>query len=296
MRILVALDKNPYSEYVVRLVAELAGNTWAHVTLLGIGTNVSPEEIKSSRSSTAVGEDDLAATLDKYRETFLGYFNEADSPYGRHIAGYQLIPGKKGVLNLDYREQHKHKNLNVKIRVGDAGREILTESEQFGADLIVIGCYPGTGCKWGDDADVCGKIVKNANCSVFVVKEEKKPQMIDCCLDHDTVSQASIELINQLVTLYHADLEIIGVADAGGLKADVDRRMARILDYYTSRNIKAWVKVVDGLSLNAIIAQAAEKNLVALWMGKESFLDKIFSRQRLGKLVTSAESSVLILR
>ncbi len=120
--------------------------------------------------------------------------------------------------------------------------------------------------------------------------------MIDCCLDHDTVSQASIELINQLVTLYHADLEIIGVADAKGLKSEVDRRMASILDYYVSRNIKAWVKVVDGLSLNSIIAQAAEKNLVAMWMGKESFLDKIFSKQRLGKLVTSAESSVLILR
>jgi nucleotide-binding universal stress UspA family protein len=296
MRILVALDKNPYSEYVVRLVAELAGNTWAHVTLLGIGTNGSPEEVKSSQSSSAVGEEDLAAVLDTYRKAFLGHFQETDSPYGRHTSGYQLIREKKNVLTLDYQEQHERKNLNVKIRVGNAGREILAESEQIEADLIVIGCDPGTGCKWSGAADVCGKIVKNANCSVFVVKEEKKPQMIDCCLDHDTVSQASIELINQLVTLYHAELEIIGVADAGGLKTDVDRRMARILDYYTSRNIKAWVKVVDGLSLEAIIGQAAEKNLVALWMGKESFLDKIFSRQRLGKLVTNAESSVLILR
>ncbi len=296
MRILVALDKNPYSDYVVRLVAELAGNTWAHVTLLGVETHVSPGELLDSQSAKTAGENAVAAVLDTYREAFLGFFGETDSPYGRHTSGYKLIQEKKGVVNLVYPEQHERKNLTVKCRAGNASREILAEAEQIEADLIVIGCDPGTDCKWEGHADICGKIVKNANCSVFVVKEEKKPRMIDCCLDHDTVSQASIELINQLVTLYHADLEIIGVADAKGLKSEVDRRMASILDYYVSRNIKAWVKVVDGLSLNSIIAQAAEKNLVAMWMGKESFLDKIFSKQRLGKLVTSAESSVLILR
>jgi len=35
MRILVALDRYPYSSYVVHEVAKLAMNTWADVTLLG---------------------------------------------------------------------------------------------------------------------------------------------------------------------------------------------------------------------------------------------------------------------
>jgi len=292
MRILVAVDQNPYSERVIRLVAALAKNTWAHVTLLGIASDT--QDFGESQSVGALH--DLAAALDGYRKQFLGFFPDADSPYGRIGAGYRLVQGKKDIFNLEYPEQNERKDLKVRIRTGNAGKEILAESVQTEADLIVIGCDSKKRCQWPDDADVPGKIVKNANCSVFVVKEEKKPRMIDCCLDHDTVSQASIELINQLVTLYQVELEIIGLADDKGLSADVDRRMARILEYYTSRNIKAWVKIVDTPSLNACIAQASENNLVALWMGKASFLDKIFSRQRLGHLVETAESSVLILR
>ncbi len=292
MRILVAVDQNPYSEYVIRLVAALAKNTWAHVTLLGIAP--SAQELVKSLNGRA--HHDLTAAMDGYRKRFLGFFPDTDSPYGHAATGYRLVQEKKGIFNLEYSEANERKALKVRIRAGNAGREILDESSQMEADLIVIGCDAKERCQWRDDADVPGKIVKNASCSVFVVKEEKKPRMIDCCLDHDTVSQASIELINQLVTLYQVELEIIGLADAKGLSTDVDRRMASILEYYTSRNIKAWVKVVDAPSLNAFIDQASEKNLVALWMGKASFLDKIFSRQRLGHLVETAESSVLILR
>ena len=159
----------------------------------------------------------------------------------------------------------------------------------------MMGCGKGTGCEWPDDA--VKKVVRNAGCSVLVVKEEKTPQMIVCCLDHDTVTQASIELINQLVTLYGAELEIVGVTDLmKGLPSDVDRRMAKILAYYTDQGIKAWIKSVDADSLKSFVDQAAEHNLVALWMGKESFLDKIFSRQRLVSLATDADSSILILR
>jgi len=88
----------------------------------------------------------------------------------------------------------------------------------------------------------------------------------------------------------------VGVTGVNGLPSDVDRRMTRILTYYTDRNIKAWIKSVDAVSLKAFVAQAAEKNLVALWMGKESLLVKIFSRQRLVNLATDSESSILILR
>ena len=36
MRILVAVDQNPYSAHAVRQVAGLAMNTWADITLLGL--------------------------------------------------------------------------------------------------------------------------------------------------------------------------------------------------------------------------------------------------------------------
>jgi nucleotide-binding universal stress UspA family protein len=37
MRILLAVDQKPYSAHAVDDVAKLAGNTWADVTLLGVG-------------------------------------------------------------------------------------------------------------------------------------------------------------------------------------------------------------------------------------------------------------------
>ena len=51
MRILVAVDQHPYSAHVVKDVAKLAGNTWADVTLLGIG----PKAMDVGASSNAAG-------------------------------------------------------------------------------------------------------------------------------------------------------------------------------------------------------------------------------------------------
>ncbi len=297
MRILVAVDQNPYSMNVVRQVAELAWNTWANVTLLCVGEHA-PLDTRNTDDLLAMGGDvpDLVSMLSTYRGAFLNCFDKTDPPYGSSSIEHRLVREKKGVLRLDFPGHTGRKDLDLRIRFGRPSKEIVSESNEIQADLIVVGCHPGAGCKWENDADVPEKIVKNADCSVFVVKEDQKPQMIVCCLDHDTVSQPSIELINQLVTLYNSELEIIGVTGENGLGADVDRRMTRILGYYTSRNIKAWVKLVDSASLKAFINQAAEKNLVALWTSKQSFLDKIFSRQHLGDLAKTAESSVLILR
>ena len=52
MRILVAVDQHPYSAHVVKDVAKLAGNTWANVTLLGVGPKVT--DISRSSSYTEI--------------------------------------------------------------------------------------------------------------------------------------------------------------------------------------------------------------------------------------------------
>jgi nucleotide-binding universal stress UspA family protein len=297
MRILVAVNKDPYSGYVVRQVAKVAQNTWANVTLLCIGDHAPPaDQSLDATSASEGGVHELAKLLHSYGRQFCDCFEDADLLYGTHTSEYHLVREKKGVLSLDYPGKPGRKVLDLRIRFGNATKEIMAESAETGSDLIVVGCNPRQASGGTSETDVSEKVVQNAPCSVLVIKEEKQPQMITCCLDHDTVTQPSIELINQLVTLYNAELEIIGVTDAHGLPADVDRRMARILAYYTSRNIRAWVKLVDRHSLKDFIAQAAEKNLVAVWTSKQSFLGKIFSHEHLGDLATTAESSVLILR
>ena len=288
MRILIAVDKHEYSGYIIQQASALAENTWAEITLLGIHGAGLPNSENALVS--------LSNTLDTYRRAFIHHFKDMESPYGPADVPYQLMERKKSVFDQVYEGPEGRKNFNVRIRCGNAGKEILAESVESDTDLIVIGCAKGQGCKWIDDADVQHAIVKDAQCSVLVIKEDKEPQMIVCCLDHDQVSQASVELINQLVTFYKVDLELVGVTEKNRLKDEVDHKMAQIVNHYADCDIRAWVKLVDAPSLNSFVVQSAEKNLVVLWMGKESFLDKIFSRQRLAQLAATAESSMLILR
>ena len=70
MRILVAVDQHPYSAHVVKDVAKLAGNTWADVTLLGVGAKATD----IGRSSNRAGiKHPLTEKLRNYRRNFLGH-------------------------------------------------------------------------------------------------------------------------------------------------------------------------------------------------------------------------------
>ncbi|MFW6080890.1 MAG: universal stress protein [Desulfosalsimonas sp.] len=281
MKILVEVDQQQNPSFMVRQVAELAGNTWANITFLGI----CPDE-------KAVEE--TAAKLHGCREMLLSEMEGEVSPYEANSSDYRLVKLGKGSWDQQYEGKAGRKDLSFRIRCGNPGKAIVSESMDANADLIIMSGGNGGSGLWPEDT--LKKVVRNATCSVLVLKEEKKPQMIVCCLDQDTVTQSSIELINQLVTLYGAELEIVGVTDSAVLPGEVDRRMASILSYYTDRGVKAWVRLVDSASLKSFVAQAEKNNLLALWMGKESLLDRIFSRQRLADMVKSAESSILILR
>ncbi len=75
MRILVAVDKNPYSSYVVHEVGKLAVNTWSDITLLGV---IKPEE-----APNRIEDSDLAKTLLDYREIITSYYPKGECPYSR---------------------------------------------------------------------------------------------------------------------------------------------------------------------------------------------------------------------
>lgn len=292
MRILVALSGNPYGIHVVREVARLARNTWADVTLLG----VTPKQSRSPSDADGGPPSDFAAIMEQFRLDFLEVVKETESPYAAGVEGISWAGRKNGPWDLAYQGPPGKKQLNLCIRTGNPSKAIIGQAGQMESDLIVLGCGKGEGCAWDNEPDAVRSVVNNAPCSVFAVKEEKQPDMIVCCLDNDHVSQASLELINQLVSMHQAELGLVGVTGAEGLKYEVDRKMGQLLSYYAERNIRAWIQLVDASSLESFMGQAAQKDLVALWMGKQSFLDKIFSRQRLSKLIATAKSSVLVLR
>jgi len=297
MRILVAVNKQLYSVNAINQVATLAKSTWADVTLLGTEIKSEAPELKKGTLTGMEGLDmEMAKVLDGYRKQFVRMVGDKDSPYTPDHGDYHLKQDEKGTLTLDYNGRNGRKSLNARIRFGNAVKEILAESLEKDMDLILIVCGESGPCEWANHVNVPQKVAQNAKCSVFIVKEEKKPEMIVCCLDHDKVSQDSLELINQLVTLYQAELEIVGLKTGDALKSEVDHKMAEILNYYHDRNIRAWIRLVEANDLKSFISQAARDNLVALWMGKESFLDKFFPKKLLEEFVSTAGSSVLILR
>ena len=293
MRILVALDTNPYSKYVVHEVAKLAMNTWADVTLLGVESRKPASSLNGAQSLLDLP---IVRKLREFREEFLGYFkDESVSPYARKRWDYELVDRGKGLLE-EMCVCKGMKEFRVRIRFGQPTKQVLAEAAEEQSDLIVLGCSKGEQCTWEQDRNAPEKIVKGAPCSVLVVKEEKKPNKIVCCLDHDSVSQESLELMNQMVTLHQTDLTLVGLTESDHLKEEVDRKMKQILQYYTAQKIKAWVSVVDVSMLDRFVADAAEKGLIALWMGQRSLIGKFFSQDRVRKLVRGAQSSVLILR
>lgn len=297
MRILVAVDQNPYSARAVAEVATLAKNTWADVTLLGVQSRTASKSEPSDLSSSRWHLDHpLAKALRGYRKKFLAHFTEEDCPYLQRDFGYELIEIRKGVWEELYVAKSAKKNLKTRMRFGNPVKEILAESQEEESDLITLGCNHTKGCIWEDGATVPQKVANDASCSVLVVKKERKVERVVGCLDHHDVSQQSLEMINQIVTLHQAELDIVGLTGGEGLGEEVENKMMTILRYYTARHIQPHVQQVEISSLDSFIDHEAQRSLMALWMGKESMLKKVFLRNKVNKLVKGSKSSVLILR
>ncbi len=289
MRIITAFDSHSYSATIVSEVAKLAANTWADITMLAVqpsDTGPQPDE-------------DLATNLCQYRNDFTNHFDAGELPYASSASDAEFTK-KNGawLYSAPPQETASQKELLLKIRVGDPVKEILAESNEQEADLIILGCTKGLDCQWHGEIDLPQKVAKRANCSVVVIKEKKSPATITCFLDQTHVSQASLEMINQIVTLYQAELKIVGLTNGKGSddKEDFETKMAEILKYYAERQINAWIKLVRLEDLEEYVAQVSHQDMVGLWMGKKSLLGKIFSRNLVGKLVNHSQSSVLILR
>jgi nucleotide-binding universal stress UspA family protein len=296
MRILVAVDRNPYSANSVEVVAKLAANTWANVTILGVLSKGHSQSSSPVSSQEWNMEHPLPKALQDYQKTFLSHFKEEECPYTQRDFGYELVERRKGVWEELYVAKSARKNLRARIRMGNPAKEILAEAQEEEMDLIVIGCDHSSGCEWEGLGGIPQKVVNDATCSVLVAKEEKTVNRIVCCLDHDLVSQQSLEMINQLVTLHNAKLEIVGLTEGDELKIEVERKMDAILQYYTTRGLEPLIEIVELSSLDAFISQEAKWGLMALWMGKKSILEKVFPRRKVSKLIQGSESSVLILR
>ena len=282
MKILVALDAKDYSRNILKDVARLAGNTLADLVFLGVQDEAS-----------AAPKQALLKNLLKYQHDVYSYFSPDELPYADFSSDQPVAQGK-GDWIISAKGM---KEFTVRIRSGSVARQAIATAAEMDCDLVVLGCSGKAGCEWDGEMNVPLRIARDAPCSVLVVKQTRKTSQIVSILDHTVVSQNSLEMINQLVTLHDAGLKIVGVQQKkGGKKAQVEQRMVELMKYYNDLEINVWVKVLDSEQVGNYVTNSSREAIVALWMGKESLLKKLFSQSMVDKLLETTKSSLLILR
>jgi hypothetical protein len=294
MKILFAGDEHPYSAFALQEVIRLALNTWADVTLLAVSPAPAVREVQSYGGLTP--DQPLPRVLNRYRETFLKAAGEEESPYALEKWQYEWIPLKTGLWEEILIKRGVKKDLKVRLRAGNEAQEILAEAQEEDSDLIVLGCTGGGQCLWQGAAPVPQRVVNDAGCSVLLVKEEQPINRILACLDQSYISQDSLEMINQMATIHGAQLELIGLSQEGSMKKDVYRRLIEIGDYYEDRQIKVSTRLTGIAEFESFIDQELKQDLLALWMGKKSLLDRFYPRDWAGRFVSKCRTSVLVMR
>ncbi|MBI5248606.1 MAG: universal stress protein [Desulfomonile tiedjei] len=294
MRILFAGDEHRYSEYALNETIKLAKNTWADVSILGI------QAVSHSKDAArlVVWPADLpvGTALRHYRETFLSSWNRVDSPYEMQDVRYEWIPVKNGRWEETKVMRGSRKDFKVRLRIGNPGPETLEEAKEDGSDLIVLGCTKGESCVWELSRPVPQEVVNDANCSVLLVKEEQPVTRILACLDQGYISQESLEIINQMVTIHGAQLELVGLSQNGDMNKAVYTSLIEIGDYYSDREVEIKTRLTDVSDFEHFISREIRQDLLALWVGQKSLLSRFFSRDWVGRFVSKCQSSVLVMR
>lgn len=287
MKILFAADEQPYSAFALQELAKLAMNTLADVTILGV-QDASPA---SGPVSPA-----LNLALQKYRDSFLNSWEGEGSPYALNTQEYEWLPLREGLWEQYLVCKSAKKEVRVHLRSGNPTAAILAEAKEDASDLIVLGCSGGGACLWSGVPGVPQKVAAEAGCSVLLVKEEQPIKRIQAYLDQTYISQESLEILNQMITINQAELEVIGVNPESGLKKEVYTRLIQVGDYYQDRGIKINTRIIELSSLGELMAQEGQQDLLALWLGKKSILSRFFPRDWVGRLVARGQTSVLVMR
>jgi nucleotide-binding universal stress UspA family protein len=282
MRILFAVDEHSYSANALPLVARLGKNTWADITLLltQIKGRLASSKSAGMKEKTVPG---AHTVLEAYQHQLLEHFDPATSPY---------IPADPE----DKKAIHIQKEIATCLREGNPAREILEQAKEEECDLIIIGCSSQKECTWKDGGKVPLWVANEAECSVLVIKEDKAINKVLCCLDHDNISQDSLEMVSQMVTLLNADLDIVVLTDSEDVQEKIDKKLAWLVSYYTARDIFPYIELVKLASLETFISQQARWGLMAMWMGKKSILQRVFPSNKVSRLLKANESSLLLLR
>ncbi len=265
MRVLFAADEYPYSIDAIRQVENLGRNTWADITILGMA-----QTPRINRTLSTLEKDFVSSVAGKA------------APYGQGaFTGNQWNGVKKQVKTY--------------VRDGHPTVEIVKEAKKAGSDLIVIGGGEHS-LNWQEDGNVPLKVARKADCSVLAIKENKKIKKVLCCLDHDHVTQASLELVNQMVTLFQASLEIAVLSPSPRPDKKLEDILSSLFTRYADAGTYPTFQVVRPASFESFLSCQQKSTLLALWMGKKSILSKVLPDRKAATLLKMNAASILFLK
>ncbi len=296
MRILFAADRHLYSAYAVEMLTRLAENTWADVTLLGVLPK--EKERPASPGSSTDLDDPLLDALIRYREKFLAHWPSGESPYAPTRTQYEWISLKPGLWEQMLVNRGALKDLKVRIRFGQPVQEILNAAQEDGCSLILMGCTGGDSCLWSDFPATPQKVVSDAPVSVFLVKEAAPIRKIFLCLDDSDITQEALEMVNQMVSINSAELDVVGLTKGGGIKREVFPWLSAVYDYYRNKGIPANIRFSEIEDFQNFISSEVTEGMLALWLGKQSLLSRLFQKKKdsIEHFVKTCKTSVLVLR
>jgi nucleotide-binding universal stress UspA family protein len=290
MRILFAGDEHSYSEFAVKEAAKLALNTLADVTLLGV------HPASSARRNASPADLETAKAFERYRELFLGSWSAGESPYGAPAGEREWKALKSGRWEETENLSRGIKEFKVRLRAGKPRSEILAEAREDESDLIVLGCTKGESCVWEGSAPVPQHIVNDADCSVLLVKQEHPVKRIRACFDQGYISQESMEMVSQMVTIHSAELELIGLSENGSINVNAFSKLSQLGEYYSDREISVGTRLTEVSEFESIISGDLSESLLAIWAGKKSLVSKFFPKDWIGRFVSMSQTSVLVMR
>ncbi len=296
MKILFAADTMPYSEYALQELINLAENTFAGITIVGVTREDIARGSKGGVYDLVELDNPLLDALDKYRERFLSHWKDGESPYEAVDCRYEWLTLRSNMWEQIMVCRGSIKELKVRVRFGNVVKEIISESRESSSDLIILGCTGGSRCVWEDVPYVPEKVVNEAECSVFLVKEAHPINRIYACLDETNITQESLEMINQMATIHRAEIELIGLTKGMGIKAEVYPWLEKVFEYLESKGLDVSLNYREISDFEPFLREKVREGLLALWMGKKSLLDRFFSKSTIGRFIKTCRTSVLVLR
>lgn len=211
----------------------------------------------------------------------------ADEEEGQHGSLTEKISGKLEMWADECRLRYPNVETKVREAEGKIFKEIVAEAETMEDPVIFVGTHGSSGFEERFIGSAAFKIVSNANCPVFTIRESndinRSLRNILLLIDSNRETMQKVKLAAQLAKVFNAKISVLGLQTDGAsaeISAKVKVFVERAEQYMVERNIRVETDymVVDP-KVPEMIFEYAEKNEINLLVCMkeiELYADRLF--------------------